>query len=221
MIHAGGDFVAQGAFISAGKDVYLSAAKHIELGSRALVFRKLESIFLSGNYIPPSRSLESGSRITAKNNISLISGGDINGKAVQIQANGNTLLSAGRNITFPSLAYSAINQVNDNNKDDRHIIAQIRGNKKLTIAANGTLTTAGAKLTSGGDVTLSSGGNMCFESVQDHTYRESGREFTGSVTQQGTELTSGGVLTVISNGSLLFQATQLAAKGAMDIAAQG
>ncbi|MQL50687.1 filamentous hemagglutinin N-terminal domain-containing protein [Photorhabdus khanii] len=221
MIHAGGDFVAQGAFISAGKDVYLSAAKHIELGSRALVFRKLEGIFLSGNYIPPSRSLESGSRITAKNNISLISGGDINGKAVQIQANSNTLLSAGRNITFPSLAYSVINQANDNNKDDRHIIAQIRGDKKLTIAANGALTTAGAKLTSGGDVTLSSGGNMRFESVQNHTSRESGREFTGSVTQQGTELTSGGVLTVISNGSILFQATQLAAKGAMDIAAQG
>uniref|UniRef100_UPI0036DADF1A DUF637 domain-containing protein n=1 Tax=Photorhabdus sp. RM322S TaxID=3342825 RepID=UPI0036DADF1A len=131
------------------------------------------------------------------------------------------LLSAGRNITFPSLAYSVINPANDNSKDDRHIIAQVRGDKKLTIAANGTLTTAGAQLTSDGDVTLSSGGNMRFESVQNHTYREGNREFTGSVTQQGTELTSGGVLTVISNGSILFQATQLAAKGAMDIAAQG
>uniref|UniRef100_UPI0036DF32FC DUF637 domain-containing protein n=1 Tax=Photorhabdus sp. RM322S TaxID=3342825 RepID=UPI0036DF32FC len=131
------------------------------------------------------------------------------------------LLSAGRNITFPSLAYSVINPANDNNKDDRHIIAQVRGDKKLTMAANGTLTAAGAKLTSGGDVTLSSGGNMRFESVQNHTYREGNREFTESVTQQGTELTSGGILTVISNGSILFQATQLAAKGAMDVAAQG
>uniref|UniRef100_UPI0033078501 hemagglutinin repeat-containing protein n=1 Tax=Photorhabdus viridis TaxID=3163327 RepID=UPI0033078501 len=129
-------------------------------------------------------------------------GGDINGKAVQIQANGNTLLSAGRNITLPSLAYSVINQTNDNNKDDRHIIAQIRSDKKLTIAANGTLTTVGAQLTSDGDVTLSSGGNMHFEPVQNHTYREGHREFTESVTQQGTELTSGGILTVISTGSI-------------------
>ncbi|WP_350305521.1 DUF637 domain-containing protein, partial [Photorhabdus viridis] len=186
-----------------------------------LIFHKLEGLFLSGDYIPPSRSLVLGSRITAKNNISIISGGDINGKAVQIQANGNTLLSAGRNITLPSLAYSVINQANDNNKDDRHIIAQIRGDKKLTMAANGILTTVGAQLTSDGDVTLSSGGNMRFESVQNHIYRENGREFTESVTQQGTELTSGGILTVISTGSILFQSAKLAAKGAMDIAAQG
>ncbi|WP_350307948.1 hypothetical protein, partial [Photorhabdus viridis] len=73
--------------------------------------------------------------------------------------------------------------------DDRHIIAQIRGDKKLTMAANGILTTVGAQLTSDGDVILSSGGNMRFESVQNHIYRENGREFTESVTQQGTELT--------------------------------
>ncbi|WP_445375637.1 DUF637 domain-containing protein [Photorhabdus tasmaniensis] len=221
MINAGGHFFTQGAFISAGKDVYLSAAKHIELGSRELIFHKLEGIFLSSYYIPPSRSLVLGSRITAKNNISLISGGDINGKAVQIQASGNTLLSAGRNITLPALAYSAINQANDNNKDDRHIIAQVRGDKKLTMAANGAITTAGTQLTSDGDVTLSSGGNLRFESVQNHIYRENGREFTKSVSQQGTELTSGGILTLISNGSILFQTTKLAAKGAMDVAAQG
>ncbi|WP_350307777.1 hypothetical protein, partial [Photorhabdus viridis] len=70
MINAGGNFFTQGAFLSAGKDVYLSAAKHIELGSRELIFHKLEGLFLSGDYIPPSRSLVLGSRITAKNNIS-------------------------------------------------------------------------------------------------------------------------------------------------------
>ncbi|WP_162524140.1 DUF637 domain-containing protein [Photorhabdus khanii] len=211
-IHAGNNISAKGSDISSGKDIYLSAAKDIDLSFAGVEYK---------NYILPQDSTELSSKITAKNNISIMSGGDINGKAVQIQANGNTLLSAGRNITFPSLAYSVINPANDNNKDDRHIIAQVRGDKKLTMAANGALTTVGAKLTSDGDVTLSSGGNMRFESVQNHTYREGNREFTGSVTQQGTELTSGGILTVISNGSILFQATQLAAKGAMDIAAQG
>ncbi|MGV7960592.1 DUF637 domain-containing protein [Photorhabdus tasmaniensis] len=211
-IHAGNNISAKGSDISAGKDIYLIAAKDIDLSAAELEYK---------NHILPQDSTELSSKITAKNNISIMSGGDINGKAVQIQANGNTLLSAGRNITLPSLAYSVINPANDNNKDDQHIIAQIRGDKKLTMAANGTLTTAGAKLTSDGDVTLSSGGNMRFESVQNHTYREGNREFTESVTQQGTELTSGGILTVISTGSILFQATKLAAKGAMDVAAQG
>ncbi|SCZ66290.1 MULTISPECIES: DUF637 domain-containing protein [Photorhabdus] len=223
MIKAGGNLFTQGAFISAGKDVYLSAAKHIALNSRELIFHRLEELFLSGNYVPPLRSIELGSRITAKNNISIMSGGDINGKAIQIQANGNTLLSAGRNITLPFLTYvySPIQYRNDNDKENLHFMAQIRGDKKLTIAANGAITTAGSKLTSGGDVILSSGGNMRLESVQNHTYRENGSESTESVTQNGTELTSGGILTVISNGSILFQATKLASKGAMDIAAKG
>ncbi len=203
-IHAGNTISAKGSDTSSGKDIDLSSAE-----------------LTCQDHILPLDSTELSSKITAKNNISIMSGGDINGKAVQIQANGNTLLSAGRNITLPSLAYAVINPANDNNKDDRHIIAQIRSDKKLTIAANGTLTTVGAQLTSDGDVTLSSGGNMRFEPVQNHTYREGHREFTESVTQQGTELTSGGILTVISTGSILFQSTKLAAKGAMDIAAQG
>ncbi|MDB6375161.1 DUF637 domain-containing protein [Photorhabdus bodei] len=223
MINAGGNLFTKGAFISAGKDIYLSAAKHIGLNSRELIFHRLEELFLSGNYVPPLSSMELGSRITAKNNISIISGGDINGKAVQIQANGNTLLSAGSNITLPFLTYvySPVQYRNDNDKENLHFMAQIRGDKKLTIAANGAITTMGSKLTSGGDVILSSGGNIRFESVQNHTYRENGSESTESVTQNGTELTSGGILTVISNGSILFQATKLAAKGAMDVVAKG
>nr|WP_242689336.1 filamentous hemagglutinin N-terminal domain-containing protein [Photorhabdus cinerea] len=152
IIHAGGHFFTQGAFISAGKEVYLTAAKHIELSSRELMFHRLGKLFLSGNYIPPLRSMELGSRITAKNHISIMSGGDINGKAVQIQANGNTLLSAGNHITLPFLiyGYSPIQYGDDNDKDNLHFTAQIRGDKKLTIAANGAITTMGSKLTSGG-----------------------------------------------------------------------
>ncbi|WP_350307994.1 hemagglutinin repeat-containing protein, partial [Photorhabdus viridis] len=70
-----------------GKDIYLSAAKDIDLSSAELTYQ---------DHILPLDSTELNSRITAKNNISIISGRDINGKAVQIQANGNTLLSAGR-----------------------------------------------------------------------------------------------------------------------------
>ncbi|WP_205634294.1 hemagglutinin repeat-containing protein, partial [Photorhabdus australis] len=212
-INAGNTLSAKGSEMSAGKEIYLSAAKDIDLS--AYEPRYQADLSLS------QESTIYSSKITAKDHVSIISGADINGKAVQIRANGNTLLSAGRNITLSALAYSAMNKTNDNDKDDRHIIAQVRGDKKLTMAANGDITTAGSQLTSEGDILFSSGGNMRFESVQNHAYREGNREFTESVTQQSTELTSGGVLTVLSNGSLLFQATKLAAKGAMDIAAKG
>ncbi|MBS9422656.1 DUF637 domain-containing protein [Photorhabdus caribbeanensis] len=214
IVNSGGNLSINGVNISAGKNIHLTSAKNIGLN-----FLELSSSL--SELFPSSRSAELSSRLTAGNNISIISGSDINGKAAQINAKGNTLLSAGSNITLPSLAYSAINKADYNNKDDRHITAQIRGDKKLTIAANGAITTAGSKLTSGGDVILSSGGNMRFQSVQNHTYRENGSESTESVTQNGTELTSGGILTVLSNGSILFQATKLAAKGAMDVAAKG
>lgn len=62
-------------------------------------------------------------------------------------------------------------------------------------------------------MTLTSGGDMRFEAVQNHTYREGGNEFTETRTQQGTELNAGGLMTVISGGSILFQATKLVVKG--------
>ncbi len=214
VINAGGNLSIKGVNVSAVKDINLTAAKNIDLAPRELS-PSLNKLFST------SRSGELSSRLTAGNNINIISGADINGKAAQINAKGNTLLSAGRNINLLALGYSAIDNKNDNNKDDRHIVAVVNGGKQLTLAANGTLITQGATLSSGGNTTISSGGNMRFESVQNHSYREKGREFTESVTQQGTALTSGGILTVISNGSILFQATKLTAKGAMDVAAKG
>lgn len=246
IINAGGVLRAEGINISAGKDINLTSAKDIILTPRefphllsesAPSYRPFHPSELGRSFdglpqmgfvplpknelFPSSRSGELSSRLTAGNNINIISGADINGKAAQINAKGNTLLSAGRNINLLALGYSAIDNKNDNNKDDRHIVAVVNGGKQLTLAANGTLITQGATLSSGGNTTISSGGNMRFESVQNHSYREKGREFTESVTQQGTALTSGGILTVISNGSILFQATKLTAKGAMDVAAKG
>lgn len=111
------------------------------------------------------------------------------------------------------MAYSAIDAGNDNNKDDRHVVTTLSAGKNLTAAANNQLLTYGAKLTSGANMALTSGGDMRFEAVQNHTYREGGNEFTETRTQQGTELNAGGLMTVIAGGSILFQATKLVVKG--------
>lgn len=112
-----------------------------------------------------------------------------------------------------NVAYSAIDAANDNNKDERHVVTALSAGKNLTASANNQLLTYGAKLTSGANMTLTSGSDMRFEAVQNHTYREGGNEFTETRTQQGTELNAGGLMTVISGGSILFQATKLVVKG--------
>lgn len=149
----------------------------------------------------------------AGGNLLINSARDIGTQGGTLSANGNITLLAGQNLWLSNVAYSAIDAGNDNNKDDRHVVTTLSAGKNLTAAANNQLLTYGARLTSGANMALTSGGDMRFEAVQNHTYREGGNEFTETRTQQGTELNAGGLMTVISGGSILFQATKLVVKG--------
>ncbi|CAI1833039.1 DUF637 domain-containing protein [Serratia plymuthica] len=205
-LNSGGYLALRGANIHAGKDVTLLAGHNADLNYRAL----------DGNYGHPfvsSRTPELGSRIHAGGDLLINSARDLGTQGGTLSANGNITLLAGQNLWLSNVAYSAIDAANDNNKDDRHAVTTINAGKSLTAAANNQLLTYGAKLSSGGNMTLTSGGDMRFEAVQNHTYREGNKEFTETRTQQGTELTAGGLMTIISNGSILFQATKLVVKG--------
>ncbi len=152
-----------------------------------------------------SRTPELGSRVHAGGNLLINSARDIGTQGGALSANGNITLLAGQNLWLSNLAYSAIDAANDNNKDDRHVVTALSAGKNLTASANNQLLTYGARLTSGANMTLTSGGDMRFEAVQNHTYREGGNEFTETRTQQGTELNAGGLMTVIAGGSILFR----------------
>ncbi|WP_260514568.1 DUF637 domain-containing protein [Serratia fonticola] len=205
-LNSGGYLALRGVNINAGKDVTLLAGHNADLNYRAL----------DGKYGHPfvaARTPELGSKIHAGGNLLINSARDLGTQGGTLSANGNITLLAGQNLWLSNVAYSAIDAANDNNKDDRHVVTTLRAGKNLTAAANNQLLTYGAKLTSGGNMTLTSGGDMRFEAVQNHTYREGGNEFTETRTQQGTELNAGGLMTVIANGSILFQATKLVVKG--------
>ncbi|QJW54280.1 16S rRNA endonuclease CdiA [Serratia plymuthica] len=205
-LNSGGYLALRGANIYAGKDVTLLAGHNADLNYRAL----------DGNYGHPfvsSRTPELGSRIHAGGDLLINSARDLGTQGGTLSANGNITLLAGQNLWLSNVAYSAIDAANDNNKDDRHVVTTINAGKNLTAAANNQLLTYGTKLTSGGNMTLTSGADMRFEAVQNHTYREGNKEFTETRTQQGTELNAGGLMTVISGGSILFQATKLVVKG--------
>ncbi|HEJ7036973.1 DUF637 domain-containing protein [Serratia marcescens] len=206
LLNSGGYLALRGAKINADKDVTLLAAHNADLN-----YRELDGRFNA--LFPVSRTPELGSRVHAGGNLLINSARDIGTQGGALSANGNITLLAGQNLWLSNLAYSAIDAANDNNKDDRHVVTALSAGKNLTASANNQLLTYGARLTSGANMTLTSGGDMRFEAVQNHTYREGGNEFTETRTQQGTELNAGGLMTVISGGSILFQATKLVVKG--------
>ncbi|HAV2278862.1 TPA: filamentous hemagglutinin N-terminal domain-containing protein [Serratia marcescens] len=206
LLNSGGYLALRGTHIKAGKDVTLLAGHNADLN-----YRELGGQF--SRFFPSSRTPELGSRVHAGGNLLINSARDIGTQGGALSANGNITLLAGQNMWLSNVGYSAIDAANDNNKDDRHVVTTLSAGKNLTASANNQLLTYGARLTSGANMTLTSGGDMRFEAVQNHTYREGGNEFTETRTQQGTELNAGGLMTVISGGSILFQATKLVVKG--------
>ncbi|MGP2666790.1 DUF637 domain-containing protein [Serratia nevei] len=206
LLNSGGYLALRGTHIKAGKDVTLLAGHNADLN-----YRELDGRFNA--LFPVSRTPELGSRVHAGGNLLINSARDIGTQGGALSANGNITLLAGQNMWLSNVAYSAIDAANDNNKDERHVVTALSAGKNLTASANNQLLTYGAKLTSGANMTLTSGSDMRFEAVQNHTYREGGNEFTETRTQQGTELNAGGLMTVISGGSILFQATKLVVKG--------
>ncbi|RLM21623.1 two-partner secretion domain-containing protein [Brenneria goodwinii] len=213
-LNAGKALDIAGIALNAGKDVSLTAGTDINLNPRT--FSAIpESLFVN------SRQAELSSNIRAGNQLVISSGKDIQARSANLSANGSTTLLAGNSLQFPATPYSAIDSKNDNNKDDRNVIATVHAGKDLTLAANGELIANGTNFSSGGNMTLSSGGKMEFNAVKNHIYREGNREYSESVSQQSAVLNSGGILTLISNGSMLFQASKLIAKSTLDAAAKG
>ncbi|MEL7629983.1 DUF637 domain-containing protein [Pectobacterium aroidearum] len=212
--NAGNTLDIAGVSLNATKDINLTAGADINLSPRVLNAVP-EELFVN------SRQAELSSTINAGNQLLVSSGKDLFAQSATLSANGNATLLAGNSLKLLATAYSAIDSQNDNNKDDRNVTAKVHAGKNLTIASNGELIATGTDFSSGGDMTLSSGGKMEFNAVANHIYREGSNEYSESVTQKNVVLNSSGILTLLSNGSILFQATQLIAKGALDAAAKG
>lgn len=205
-MNSGSGLSLNGIKMTAGGNINLNAAQNIDLNMRPLgdAYR---SLFVA------TRTPELRSQAKANGNLLINSGRDIGLQGSEVWAGSNATLIAGQTLWLAAVGYSAINAANDNNKDDRQWATRLHGGKSLTLSANRDILTYGSHLSSDGNMTLTSGRDMRFEAVQNHTYREGGNEFTETHSQQGTELNAGGLMTVIAGGSILFQATKLVVKG--------
>lgn len=195
-----------GAGLEAGGNISLSSAANTDLNMRSLSD-------LYSEFFPDSRIPELRSNLKAGGNLLISSAADIGVQGAHIVAGKSATLQAGKLLWLGAYGYGVTDSSNDNNRDELNVLTRLHGAKSLTLAANGGIRADGS--------TLTSGGNMQFQSARGTVYRESRNSWTESVSQTGVTLNSGGALTVISGGSILFQASRLLAKGAMDVAAKG
>ncbi|WP_418612114.1 DUF637 domain-containing protein [Klebsiella pasteurii] len=203
-----------GAGLDAGGNISLSSAANTDLNMRSLSD-------LYSEFFPDSRIPELRSNVKAGGNLLISSAADIGVQGAHIVAGKTATLQAGKLLWLGAYGYGVTDSSNDNNRDELNVLTRLHGAKSLTLAANGGIQADGSTLSSDGNITLTSGGNMQFQSARGTVYRESGNSWTENVSQTGVMLNSGGALTVISGGSILFQASRLLAKGAMDVAAKG
>ncbi|MBI6548647.1 DUF637 domain-containing protein [Xenorhabdus lircayensis] len=196
-LFAGNDIKLFSAEINAGQQITLSAGRNIDM------------------YDPKMMASRTG--ITAGDQLQLRAGGDIVGKYARLTSTaGSVSVNAGRNVVFLAQEYLS-DDYSDSKKSNTYGTSALNAAQNLTLSAAGDLSTYGASLISGRDMTLSAGGNVRFESLQEYIEEGNRERFT----PRASQLKSGGALTLHAQGSILFQATSLIAKGGMDIAAKG
>ncbi|HGH0371199.1 TPA: contact-dependent inhibition toxin CdiA [Yersinia enterocolitica] len=227
-LNAGNDMILQGIKLSAGQEINLHAARDIQLEPyNRTVWSDLMgrynnnhqgSVFF--NIFPRSETPDYTVQINAKGNALINAGRDILTRGSNINVDNNLTLLAGQHIQLAALPYTGTDWT-DRSRYTRHAATRLKAGNTLNAVANHQLITQGAELAAGGDMTLTSGGDMRFESVLNESHYGGGDNSSYRKLQQSTQLNSGGALTLISNGSMLFQATQLMAKKVMDIAAKG
>ncbi|HDL6958345.1 TPA: contact-dependent inhibition toxin CdiA [Yersinia enterocolitica] len=227
-LNAGNNMILQGVKLNAGQEINLHAARDIQLEPyNRTVWSDLMgrynnnhqgSVFF--NIFPRSETPDYTVQINAKGNALINAGRDILIQGSNINADNNLTLLAGQHIQLAALPYTGTDWT-DRSCYTRHAATRLKAGNTLNAVANHQLITQGAELAAGGDMTLTSGGDMRFESVLNESHYGGGDNSSYRKLQQSTQLNSGGALTLISNGSILFQATQLMAKKVMDIAAKG
>lgn len=210
---AGKDIVSQGIKYYSNKEITFNAGQDIFLASKLI---KEAAPFFSDIHYPQLQS-----KLFSDNNLILNAARDIDLSSTVLNSKDKVIVLAGRNIKLGANAYSAIKDPHEDAQDIQYATTSIMGNKGISIASSGSLTTEGSSLKSEGDIAISSGGNIQLGSVRTHFRKESDSELEELRKQVSTEINSGNHLTLLSEGSILFQASQLAANKKMDIAAKG
>ncbi|WP_233958490.1 DUF637 domain-containing protein [Pectobacterium versatile] len=213
-LKSGRNINIKGISINSGGDINITSGLDIILDPKELGEK-------TKNLLSTIHQQQLSSTLYADGNILISSGKDLLAKASKISSKRNIDILSGNTISLLSVAYSAIESPDDDNKDQQNITSQIDAERNLSISANGDLIASGTMLSSKADMVISTNGKIEFNSPSNYSYREAENEFREVTTQKNSLLNSEGSLTLLSNSSILFQATSLIAKGAINVAAKG
>ena len=226
--------------IKAGGDLQLGALHNINNVSSTISGKKvaLESIngdinnttvssqwTLGGSGAVQARKTLTGqtAAITSLDALSLKSGNDINITGASLNAGGDLLLNAWRDLSLNNIATSESRKTGN---QETHRLDTVRttvsSGGNLTLKAGQDLTSQAAAIVADGDVGLQAGRNINLNAEESRTGNsERGSKKTvinETVRQQGTEIVSGGSATLVAGNDITSQASTLTANN--DLALQ-
>ncbi|MGJ0191331.1 hemagglutinin repeat-containing protein, partial [Pantoea sp. RRHST58] len=221
ILNAGKDITLDGASISSGSNLLMSAWGDIALNANQLATT-------SGSGYKPVQNdkvFYQGSRVSAGGNLLIEAGHDVAITASDVSAKGNATLSAANNLQLNAAQTSESSKQSKGNKEthssgsDRTTVSS---GGDLVLAAGQDLTSQAAAIVADGDVGLQAGRNINLNAEESRTGNsERGSKKTvinETVRQQGTEIVSGGSATLVAGNDITSQASTLTANN--DLALQ-
>ena len=225
-IEAGRDLAVIASRVGVGGDVDLAAGRDLDIASAANESH-YEYHYKGGGKkldIQNDQVRQQGSEITAGGGLSLVSGNDLSITASRLEAGDEAYLYAGNDLSLLAAEDSDYSLYDKKNKgsfgskktqrddvtDVRNIGSEIISGGDLTLVSEGDQRYQKAKLESGADLTLDSGGVIAFEAVKDlhqesHEKSKSDLAWT-SMKGKGTTDETVRQSELVAQGDLIIQA---------------
>nr|WP_281245136.1 DUF637 domain-containing protein [Xenorhabdus koppenhoeferi] len=215
LINSGGNLSLNRVNLDAEKDIDLYAGYNINQYSK-----EFEPNHFSVSTVTKAPKIQT--HIKSGNNLLINAQHDITLEGLDISTQGSTNLLAGNSINLLGIPYFFENNGVEVLKyslpviaipPNKNIITTIKAHKDINLISGGEILTEGSKLSSNGNILVSSEKNMNFESIT--LYKNSSKDGykIQQIANEVSELTAGGILKLFTNGSILFEATKLTAKG--------
>ncbi|MBS0883755.1 hemagglutinin repeat-containing protein [Pantoea sp. JGM49] len=217
-LNSGNNISLQGASLSAGGDLLMSAWGDIAVSANQIASTS-GSIGRGGHYpVQTDKITYQGSTVGAGGNLVIEAGHDIAITASDVTSKGDALVSATNNLKLNSEQNSERSQSGKGSKETHNTDSAsttVASEGNLTLSAGHDITSQAAALAAEGDIGLKAGRDInlnAAESGSGNSERGSKKTVINeTVRQQGTEIVSGGSTTMLAGNDITSQAATVTA----------
>ncbi|MDP9711126.1 UNVERIFIED_ORG: filamentous hemagglutinin [Pseudomonas fluorescens] len=215
LANANNRLAATGSLIQ-GKDVTLIAGENLENSGTLRASQNLDAT--AKKDLVSSGLVEAGNllKLTATDNLTNKAGGIISGRDVTLTAERGDVINE-RTVTTHRSSDGRLSEETDFVDN----AARIEAANALVIGAGRDINNSGSVLKSGGDTTLTAGRDVHIDSTEQTTDRSNTNYQYSTVKQHGSDVNVGGTLKVTAQRDVSVVASNVEAKGNVDINAKG